>query len=256
MNLRVVIVDDEQAARSRLSQLIDDMGRDAGIEIVGEAADGESALSLIAERAPDVVLLDIAMREVDGLDVARHLPTPAPLVIFQTAHQHFAAVAFEVEAVDFVLKPVTAKRLSEALDRARRRRATGAPAPWTPERAARVGMAFGHVSTMPERLLVRQAGGHRLVPLASIDRFTATEGTVRAHVDGQSRLVDYTLTELATRLRAGFVQVSRAELVNVAAITAVRSNGDGSVTVTMRDGTACEVSRRRSTSVRERLTSG
>lgn len=94
------------------------------------------------------------------------------------------------------------------------------------------------------------------MPLAIVERFSAAEGMVRAHVGGQVRLVDYTLTELAQRLRAGFVQVNRAELVNVAAITDIRRQRDGGVGLILRDGTECEVSRRRSAEVRERLSRG
>ena len=90
--MRVLIVDDEPAARRRLAMLIEEIDTAGieGIEIVGEASDGLAALNLARERSPDVILLDIAMREVDGFDVARHLPAPRPLIIFQTAHQQFA----------------------------------------------------------------------------------------------------------------------------------------------------------------------
>ena len=109
--MRVLIVDDETAARRRLATLLEELG----VEIVGEAADGMAALELARDRHPDVVLLDVAMPEVDGFDVARHLSEPRPLVIFQTAYAEFALKAFEHEALDYVVKPVTRTRLAQAI---------------------------------------------------------------------------------------------------------------------------------------------
>src|SRR5215212_7426519 len=99
--MRILIVDDEPAARRRLAVMLDELD----VEVVGEAAGGLEALEMARARRPDVVLLDIAMPEVDGLDVARHLDEPRPLVIFQTAFDAYALKAFELEAVDYLLKP-------------------------------------------------------------------------------------------------------------------------------------------------------
>ena len=115
--MRVLIVDDEPAARQRLALLLADLD----VEVVGEAANGIEALELVRERRPDLLLLDIAMPEVDGFDVVRHLPEPRPLVVFQTAYDEHALKAFDHEALDYVVKPVTRERLAQALDRARRR---------------------------------------------------------------------------------------------------------------------------------------
>ena len=160
--MRVLIVDDEPAARERLARLLEEI--DPAIEIVGEAGDGLTALDLARTRRPDVILLDIAMREVDGFDVARHLAEPRPLVIFQTAHQHFAVKAFEHDAIDYVVKPVRKARLVDALERARRRLAVAAPR-WDRAALAEAGLAFGYAPQVPARLLVRHGAGHRLVPV-------------------------------------------------------------------------------------------
>ena len=111
--MRVLIVDDEAHARSRLASLIEEIDQETAtteaserLEIVGEAPDGASALELVRSTTPDVVLLDVAMPEVDGLDVARHLAEPRPLIIFQTAYHEYALQAFEEQALDFVVKPV------------------------------------------------------------------------------------------------------------------------------------------------------
>jgi len=247
--VRVLIVDDEPAARERLARLLEEI--DPAIEIVGEAGDGLTALDLARTRRPDVILLDIAMREVDGFDVARHLAEPRPLVIFQTAHQHFAVKAFEHDAIDYVVKPVRKARLIDALERARKR--LGVAPRWDHAALAEAGLAFGYAPQVPARLLVRHGAGHRLVPVSDIVRFAATDGVVYAHVDGLTPITDYALAELETRLHALFVRVSRGDLVNVAAVQAVSSHGDGSLALTLRDGAVVRVSRRRAAEVKGRI---
>ena len=118
--MRVLIVDDEAAARRRLASLLEELG----VEIVGEAPDGLAALAAVRQHRPDVVLLDVAMPEIDGFDVARHLDEPRPLIIFQTAYAEFALKAFEHDALDYVVKPVTRDRMAQAIDRAARRLAS------------------------------------------------------------------------------------------------------------------------------------
>src|SRR5262245_35647804 len=119
--LRVLIVDDEPAARGRLRRLLEDLE----VECVGEAADALQAIEYTRTLVPDLLLLDIVMPEIGGLDVVRHLGDRRPLVVFQTAHDEHAIAAFDQEAVDYLLKPVTRERLQRALDRAARRLASG-----------------------------------------------------------------------------------------------------------------------------------
>ncbi len=114
--MRVLIVDDEPNARNRLQIMLEELD----VEVVGEAANGMEALEMVESLRPDLLLLDIQMPEVDGFDVARHLPDGGPLVVFQTAHDEFALKAFDHEALDYLVKPVSLKRLAEALERARR----------------------------------------------------------------------------------------------------------------------------------------
>jgi two-component system response regulator AlgR len=248
--MKILLVDDEPAALRRLATLIEEIDP-AGLEIVGEAGDGLAALELARERRPDVILLDISMREVDGFDVARHLPAPRPLIIFQTAHHHFALEAFEHEALDFVVKPVRKERLAAALERARVRLSTGA-APAAIEGAALQGAqaAFGYTAVAPARLLVRHGAGHRLLPLRDIVRFSAADAVVYAHTASGTPLTDYTLADLEVRTGGQFVRTSRAELVHLAHIDRLVSNGDGSLTLTLTDGTEARVSRRRAADVR------
>jgi DNA-binding LytR/AlgR family response regulator len=248
--MRVLIVDDERAARERLAALLAELG----VEVAGEADNGLSALSLVRERRPDVVLLDISMPEVDGFEVARHLEAPRPLLIFQTAHDQFAIDAFEHEAIDYLLKPVTAARLSQALDRARRRLAQAHGAV-TADAIARLEAALSRAQPRrpPARLLVRHAAGHRLLPLRDVLRFVADERLVEARTAAASFLTDYTLGELEDRLAGAFVRVSRGALVNLGHIERIASNGDGSATLTLSDGSQVRVSRRRASDVKAAL---
>ena len=248
--MRALIVDDEPAARRRLATMLEELG----VEIDGEAPDGLSALTLAGERRPDIIFLDVAMPEVDGFDVARHLPEPRPLIIFQTAYAEFAVKAFEHEALDYVVKPITRERLALALERAQRRLASsGARAAWPSDTWSHLGAAFGHAPARPERLLVRHGSAHRLMTVASIERFTADERLVYA-VAGQTRHgTDYTLQELEGRFGGAFVRANRSELVNILQITGITGNGDGSATLTLSSGAVVHVSRRRAAAVRSAL---
>jgi DNA-binding LytR/AlgR family response regulator len=243
--MRVLIVDDESPARVRLASLLEEIDAD-GIEIVGEASDGVSALDLIRRHHPDVVLLDIAMPEVDGFDVARHLPLPRPLIIFQTAYAEYALQAFDHDALDYVVKPVTRARLAQAVERARERLAARSAAPgWDAGSLDRLGAALGYQRTRSPRVLVRAGAAHRLLPLSEVTHFSAGDGVVYVHTASGRPITDYTLAELEARTGADFVRASRADLVNVSCIERIKSNGDGSATLTLRDGTNIRVSRRR-----------
>lgn len=252
MRMRVLIVDDEAPARRRLSALIEELDA-AGVEIVGEAPNGIAALELVRDKRPDVVLLDISMPEVDGFDVARRLPDPRPLIIFQTAHHEHALQAFEHEALDYVVKPVRKARLAQALERARTRLASTPQPEWDAAALSTLGVAIGYQPGRAARLLVRHGPAHRLVAHHDIVRLTAAEGCVYAHTSTGVTSTDYTIAELETRTGGSFVRVSRAELVNLSHVHRIASNGDGSATLTLSDGTTVRVSRRRAADVRRAL---
>ncbi len=249
--MRVLIVDDEAAARRRLSIMLDDMD----VEVVGEAENGVEALEMAGQRRPDLLLLDISMPEVDGFDVARHLEAPKPLIVFQTAYNEYALEAFEHEAVDYIVKPVKREKLERALDRARERLGGD-----TPELSSEVLRQLRSVvgpslaKTSP-RILVRERGGHRLVPYGDITLFTASEGVVYAQTAAAEYLTDYTLKELEERTAGSFVRLSRSEMVNIESIGRIESNGDGSATITLADGRELRVARRRAAEVRAALQS-
>jgi DNA-binding LytR/AlgR family response regulator len=246
--MRVLVVDDEPNARRRLGIMLEELD----IEVVGEAGNGVEALDLVRERVPDVLLLDIAMPEVDGFDVARHLPEPRPLIIFQTAFHEYALKAFEHEALDYVVKPITLERLRQALDRARRRLDVDRPVSFSADLIARLTTAIGE-SARTARVLVNDGSGHRLLAFREINRFVADEGLVFAHAGSTRFSCDYTLNELEQRTGGSFVRASRAELVNVERIQRIEAAGDGLAVLTLADGNRVHVSRRRVPEVRRVL---
>jgi DNA-binding LytR/AlgR family response regulator len=246
--MRVLLVDDEPNARRRLSIMLEELD----VEVVGEAADGVQALQLIRERQPDVLLLDIAMPEVDGFDVARHLPEPRPLVIFQTAFHEYALRAFEHEALDYVVKPVTLERLKHALERAQRRLSADHPVAFSSELISRLTQALGE-SARTARVLVNDGSGHRLLAYREINRFVTDEGRVYAQTDRARYSCDYTLNELEERTAGSFVRASRAELVNLERVQRIDASGDGLALLTLIDGSRVHVSRRRVADVRRVL---
>jgi DNA-binding LytR/AlgR family response regulator len=248
--MRVLIVDDEPAARRRLEIMLDELD----VEVVGQASNGVEALQEIATRRPDVVLLDIAMPEVDGFDVVRHLSDPKPLIIFQTAYDEYALKAFDHEAVDYVVKPVSLDRLELALERARKRVTRDSFPALSAELLDRLRSAVVPTATgRRPRLLVREGSGHRLLPLNKIIRFTAKEGTVRAHAASGTYFADYTLAELDDRGIGAFLRPNRSELVNFDHIHKIETGSDGSTTLVLSDGTTVHVSRRRAAEVKRAL---
>lgn len=246
--MRVLIVDDEPAARQRLALMLEELD----VEVVGEAANGVVALELVRTLKPDLLLLDITMPEVDGFDVARHLPEPRPLIVFQTAYDEHALQAFEHAAIDYLVKPVAREKLERALRRAEERQGAHArPAP--PPLDAGVVGALREAMGAPARrarLLVRDRGGHRLLPYGEILRFSAAEGLAYAHTATARYLTDYTLKEIEERAGDAFVRTSRADLVNLDHVVRIAPNGDGSATLALSDGSSVQVSRRRGAEVR------
>lgn len=232
--MRVLVVDDEEPARRRLVRMLERLG---GIEVVGEAGDGEQALALVRERAPELLLLDIDMPEMDGLELAE-LPG-VPLVIFTTAHAEHAVRAFEVAAVDYLLKPIARERLAEAIERAK----------------ARVGRTSGAspASEPRPRITARSGATVHVIDASEITRFHATDKVTIFMHEGRELVLDDSLSALEERLGAhGFFRTHRSELVSLAAVKALHSEG-GSTSVELRDGSRAAVGRRVVAELKRRL---
>jgi len=247
--LRVVIADDERPARHFLAAVLRSC---PDAELVGEAADGTEAIALIDRLHPDLALLDLEMPEIDGLTAASALDRAhAPLVAFVTAHESYAVRAFAVDALDYLLKPVTRARLETTLQRARERLAAGDPhlgdLPLAPEAIA------------PGRYLERIPVRHRqeiyLIPVADVVSVIA-EGELLhlTTVAGARYVLSYRLKDLEARFQPGrFVRLSRGSLVNVAAIARVSSMPGGTFVVVTTDNRQLPVSRIQSRLLRDEL---
>lgn len=236
--LRALLVDDEAPARLRLRQLLGERG---GVEIVGEAEDGVAALERIQELGPDVVFLDVQMPGCSGLEVAASLGHPGPAVIFCTAFDQHAVDAFELRAVDYLLKPVTRARLDAALTRLAR-------PPASPPEPQPTGIAPDNPPSVgpPARFLARRGARYLVVPLAEVVAFSFDDGQTRLHTATEQLLMQPTLAQLQRRLEPGrFFQVSRTVVVHLDAVREAKPHSDGTGVLTMSNGSTVEVSRRR-----------
>jgi two-component system LytT family response regulator len=242
--MRVLVVDDEAPARARLRQLL---VAHADVEIAGEAETGTQAMQAVAELRPDVVLLDIQMPGCSGIDVASCLPEPRPHVIFCTAYDQHAVDAFELHAVDYLLKPISRARLAQALERVRTAPAAR-PATDAAIRAQRTG---------PMRLVVKQGAHYVVLPESEILYFGSEDGLTRVTAGRGQFWMDPALNELEERLSGGrFFRVSRAALVNLDAVREVIPMPGGSGEVSLVNGERLEVSRRRFRELMEALERG
>jgi two-component system LytT family response regulator len=237
---RALVAEDEAPARE---SLVAWLAEEPEIEVVGVAGDGRSALQLADEKRPDLLFLDVRLPELSGLEVARRLRHPAEIV-FTTAYDRFAVAAFEIGALDYLVKPFGRERLSAAIARVRRRR--GEPEVPADERA-RTSLAPGPL----DRLFARS--GDRIVPIAveGVRRIQARGDYAEVHAAEGEFLVHVTLAELAARLDpARFRQVHRSHIVNLDAVKELRPHDDRRLAIILRDGTTIVASRAASEELR------
>lgn len=232
--LRVVIVDDEEPARLALRAALSTVG---GVEIVAECRNGFEAVKVLGETPSDVVLLDVQMPKLDGFDVLELVGRDVP-VIFVTAHDEFAVRAFDVHAVDYVLKPVTEERLAAALGRARTRVAgTGPSAAALREAARRPGAQL-------ERVVIRDGAQVHVVPVEKIDYAEAQDDYVAFRTGGRTLLKEQTLADLEGQLDARrFVRIHRSYVLNLDRLSRVELYAKDSRVAILTDGTRLPVSR-------------
>ena len=248
--MRVLIVDDEAPARAKVRRYLEEA---QGVELVGEAASGTEAVERIADLSPDLVFLDVQMPELDGFGVIDAIGVDAmPHVVFVTAYDEHALRAFEVRALDYLLKPFTPERFRVVLDRAR-------------EAVARVGAAAGGgddegalrekldelvsaIASRPRyllRVLVHLENRALLLPVERIDRVAADRNYVRLHGGGTTYTLRGTISALAARLDpAKFMRINRSEIVRLDAVKELHPWFHGDYRVIMADGTTLMWSRR------------
>jgi len=243
MSLRVVIVDDEPPARERLRSMLAEIG---DFEVAGVAGNGEEAIDLVDRLTPDVVLLDVRMPGIDGLEVARHLATlPAPpAVIFTTAFDEYALQAFESEAVAYLLKPIRAEKLRAALAKA--------------ERLSRTQLqqvaAATNVPAQRTHIGVRGRDGLRLIPIEEVFCFQADQKyTTVKHLKGED-LIEDSLKTLEEEFTANFLRIHRNALVNTKYLERIARDASGQHFVHLRGlPDALEVSRRMAGDLKDRF---
>jgi two-component system LytT family response regulator len=252
--VRVLVVDDEPLARAGVIQLL---ARDPEVDVVGEAGDGRAAVAAIAALQPDLLILDVQMPELDGFEVLRSLPRDRmPAVIFVTAYDQHALRAFEVHALDYLLKPFDDERFAEAVARAKQtlrsaelgelsRRLVGlleergaAPAP----------------ETRLTRLIVKHEGRVAFVRVEDLDWIEAADYYVKLHTKGQVHLLRESLNTLETKLDpARFFRVHRSAIVNLDRIRELQPFFKGEHILLLQDGTRLKLSRARRENLEARL---
>ena len=242
MALKVLIVDDESPARERLRSLLSEID---DVEIVGEAVTGEQGLQYAVDLSPDVVLLDVRMPGMDGIETARHLNVLAepPAVIFATAYDEYAVNAFDAQAVGYLLKPIRKEKLAAALLQAGRL-----------TRPQLQKIAASGSSERRTHVAARHRDGLRLIPVEEVQFFLADQKytTVR-HLRGED-LIEDSLRTLEDELGSAFVRVHRNALVSVRFLERIERNAEGQYLVHLRGCDApLQVSRRMAGELRDRL---
>ncbi|HEV3286379.1 MAG TPA: LytTR family DNA-binding domain-containing protein [Steroidobacteraceae bacterium] len=238
--MKVLVVDDEPPARERLVSLLAEI---EDVEVVGEAASGREALTRTGELAPDVVLLDVRMPGMDGLEAARHLNVleEPPAVIFTTAFDQYAVEAFETHAVGYLMKPVRPEQLAAALTRAGRL-----------TRAQLQKLAAGEARR--SHIAARRREGLRLIPLEEVQYFLADQKyTTVCHVNGED-LIEDSLRLLESEFGQAFVRIHRNTLVAVRYLERIERNAEGQYFMHLRGcATPLPVSRRMAGELKERF---
>src|SRR5215471_13006901 len=234
MRLNTLIVDDEPLARAGLSMLL---SKDPEVHSIWEARDGREAITRIQDTKPDLVFLDVQMPELDGFSVVKEIgPDRMPAVVFVTAHDKYAIQAFEINALDYLLKPVTEIRFQEAMKRVKDRLAAKQPGD-----ASRQIVSLLEAVTSPQRFMkrvaVKSAGKITFVNIADVDWIEAAENYVQLHVGKTAHLLHVTLSAVAKLLDPEtFVPIHRSVIINVTRLEALEPAGHGEYLVILQNG--------------------
>ena len=248
--MKILIVDDEKPARDRLRQIIDDI---SGHAVVGEAENGEQAVALATDKNPDIVLLDIRMPGLNGIETAHHLNAleNPPAVVFTTAYDEHAIEAFEARAVGYVLKPVRRSRLASTLDHAVRLAAA------TLNEIA----VQSNIEPRRKHVCARSHGQLKLISIDDVYFFQADQKYVNVHHRQGKNLINDSLTSLELEFATDFVRIHRAAVVAVDKIDQLIDTPDGKTRIILRDYSQPEdkaliISRRHLAEVRSRVKGG
>jgi two-component system LytT family response regulator len=243
MNIRVLVVDDEPLARLGITTRL---GAYPDMLVVGECATGEEALTAIPRASPDLIFVDVEMPGISGLDLLRALPREqARCIVFLTAHEEYALDAFNVEALDYLLKPIDDERFASCIDRARRMLALH-------RQEANFERLYGLLANagkqddagVIKRFPVRRGNEFTFIQVGDVDWIEGLGDYAGLHVGGRTHLIREPLTVLETRLdRTQFVRVHRSTIVQVERIMRVEPSANRDAVLTLRDGKTLRVSR-------------
>lgn len=234
MKIRTLIVDDEPLARARIRKML---GEAADVEIIGECENGPEAIAFIQKHQPNLAFLDVQMPEVSGFDVLRALPSEQwPAVIFVTAHDHHALEAFEVHALDYLLKPFKEARFQAALERARKHLQARDVATLNQSLQSLLGTAKPEAQ-YPSRLAVKSGERTTFVKVEDVDYIEAAANYVILHTGTQNHIVRETLTNLEIRLSPKtFLRVNRSAMVNLDRVKEVKPALRGEHVIVLKSG--------------------
>ena len=242
MKLKTILCDDEALGRDRLRDLL---ASEPDLQIVAECSDGLGAVEAVRQHGPDLLFLDVQMPELDGFGVLAALGSDAPpAVIFVTAHDRFALQAFEVHAVDYLLKPFDRERLRNAVARVRQRFAARPAAGGLDPQIGELLASLNREKTLPGRLAIKVEGRVRLLRVAEVDWVESADNYVAVHVGKETLLHRETLAAFEARLPAAqFVRISRTTIVNLERVKELEPLFHGEYAVILRDGTKLTLSR-------------
>lgn len=245
----VLIVDDEEPARAVLREML---AHAPDVRILGECATGLEAVKAAAELKPQAIFLDIEMPKLDGFEVLELLERP-PAVVFVTAYDEYALKAFEVHAVDYVLKPVSRERLAEALAHARQRFSGGGSASLAPS-AVSLAASARAPGQFVERILVKDGARVHVIPVQRLDWIEAQDDYAAIRTEGKTYLKTQTLAEIAAGLDpARFVRIHRSYVLNVERLARLELYAKDSRVAFLKDGKQLPVSRAGYARLRELL---
>jgi len=238
--MRVLVVDDEPPARRKLMNFL---RQERDVEIVGEAGNGEKAAALIEELEPDVVFLDVQMPGMTGFEILETLGGRVPLIVFVTAYDQYAVKAFEVHALDYLLKPFDRARLQTCLSRVRDQIGRSAGADLQARMQRLIAEATGRAYAT--RLMVKHHGRVLFLQIRDVDWIKALANYVELHVGAQTYMIRETLNSLESRLDPDlFARVHRSVIVNMDRIKELQPWSHNDYLVILKDGTEIRMSRR------------
>ncbi len=236
--MKALIVDDERLARKELMKLLEEH---ASIEVVGEAANADEAEKMIEELNPELLFLDIQMPGRTGFQLLESLDS-APLVIFTTAYDEFAIKAFEVNALDYLLKPITMERLGEAVHKVQ------------DKERSRAGRAHGNKLGLEDQVFVKDGEKCWFVSLANIRLFESDGNYIKVYFDNNRPMIHKSLNALDERLdERAFFRASRKHIVNLSWVEGIEPWFNGGLMVRLRGGDKVEVSRRQAAKFKDMM---